>query len=165
MPPTVRMPGSSRMTMTASFAQGPGVGGYGGLVGVVKKTRGDRPQGLGRMIGLEDRRIMAQNIRMAHAAGARLRLACETADIQVRTLQRWKAHDGLTTGDGRPPRPCQFYSGGSKASLQTRTSAYPCRRREQSRPGRLRLSVPWCKGSVSLHGSSLETKGEWAPSA
>jgi hypothetical protein len=54
------------------------------------------------MIGLEDRRIVAQNIVVAHTAGARLRLACETAGIDERTLQRWKAQEGLTTGDGRP---------------------------------------------------------------
>jgi len=54
------------------------------------------------MIGLEDRQTVAQNILMAHSAGARLRLACETAGIELRTLQRWKAHDGLTAGDGRP---------------------------------------------------------------
>jgi putative transposase len=54
------------------------------------------------MIGLEDRRRLAQDIEAAHQAGARLRLACETAGIDVRTLQRWKAADGLVTGDGRP---------------------------------------------------------------
>lgn len=54
------------------------------------------------MIGLEDRQVCAQDIHIAHQAGARLRLACETAGIDVRTLQRWKAHDGLVTGDGRP---------------------------------------------------------------
>ena len=43
------------------------------------------------MIGLEDRQTVAQNILMAHTAGARLRLACETAGIELRTLQRWKA--------------------------------------------------------------------------
>lgn len=41
------------------------------------------------MIGLEDRQIVAQNISKAHTAGARLRLACKTAGIDVRTLQRW----------------------------------------------------------------------------
>jgi len=54
------------------------------------------------MIGLEDRQTVAQNILMAHTGGARLRLACETAGIELRTLQRWKAHEGLTAGDGRP---------------------------------------------------------------
>ena len=46
------------------------------------------------MIGLEDRQAVARNIGVAHSAGARLRLACETAGIDLRTLQRWKAHQG-----------------------------------------------------------------------
>ena len=54
------------------------------------------------MIGLEDRRRMAREIESANLAGARLRLACEVAGIDVRTLQRWKAHQGLVTGDARP---------------------------------------------------------------
>jgi len=54
------------------------------------------------MIGLEDRQVLAQDIHIAHGAGARLRLACETAGIDTRTLQRWKAHAGLVSGDGRP---------------------------------------------------------------
>ena len=54
------------------------------------------------MIGLEDRQALAQDIEVAHAAGARLHLACEVAGIDVRTLQRWKAQDGLASGDGRP---------------------------------------------------------------
>ena len=54
------------------------------------------------MIGLEDRRHLAQDIHSAHCAGARLRLACEIAGIDVRTLQRWQAHAGLISGDGRP---------------------------------------------------------------
>jgi len=54
------------------------------------------------MIGLEDRLSLAQDIEAAHSAGARLRLACEIAGIDERTLQRWKAHAGLTGGDGRP---------------------------------------------------------------
>ncbi len=54
------------------------------------------------MIGLEDRRELARDIQTAHRAGARLRLACETAGIDVRTLQRWQAHEGLNSGDGRP---------------------------------------------------------------
>ena len=54
------------------------------------------------MIGLEDRQTMVRHIESAHAAGARLRLACEVAGITVRTLQRWKARDGLVIGDRRP---------------------------------------------------------------
>ena len=47
------------------------------------------------MIGLEDRQALAQDIDVAHAAGARLHAACGIAGIEVRTLQRWKACDGL----------------------------------------------------------------------
>ena len=54
------------------------------------------------MIGLEDRQTMVRHIDTAHAAGARLRPACELAGITVRTLQRWKAEDGLQVGDRRP---------------------------------------------------------------
>jgi putative transposase len=54
------------------------------------------------MIGLGDRQALAQDIHTAHTAGARLKLACETAGIDLRTLQRWKASDGLVDGDGRP---------------------------------------------------------------
>ena len=54
------------------------------------------------MIGLEDRRQLSEDIEQAHRAGARLHLACELAGIDVRTLQRWKAQDGLVRGDGRP---------------------------------------------------------------
>jgi putative transposase len=56
------------------------------------------------MIALEDRQNMAQDIDVAHKAGARLHQACQIAGITVRTLQRWKADDGdgLASGDGRP---------------------------------------------------------------
>ena len=54
------------------------------------------------MIRLEDRQVCAQDIRIAHQAGARLEQACETTGIDVRTLQRWRAQQGLVTGDGRP---------------------------------------------------------------
>jgi len=54
------------------------------------------------MIGLEDRQALAQGIHTAHKTGARLALACETAGIDLRTLQRWKAAEGLVGGDGRP---------------------------------------------------------------
>ena len=54
------------------------------------------------MIGLEDRRALARDIDVAHTAGARLKPSCETAGIDLRTLQRWQAADGLVSGDGRP---------------------------------------------------------------
>lgn len=73
------------------------------------------------MIGLEDRQALARDIHSAHDAGARLRLACETAGIELRTLQRWKAHRGLVAGDGRPqamrPMPGHALSGAERAKL------------------------------------------------
>ena len=54
------------------------------------------------MIGLEDRQALARDIHLAQRAGARLLLACDIACIALRTLQRWKAVDGLVSGDGRP---------------------------------------------------------------
>jgi putative transposase len=54
------------------------------------------------MIGLEDRRKTTLNILTAHSDGARLGLACEVAGIELRTLQRWRAGDGLEAGDKRP---------------------------------------------------------------
>jgi transposase InsO family protein len=54
------------------------------------------------MISLEDRSVRAQDIEIAHRAGARLGKACVEAGINVRTLQRWKARDGLVSGDRRP---------------------------------------------------------------
>jgi putative transposase len=73
------------------------------------------------MIGLEDRQSLSQDIGIAHAAGARLHLACEVAGIDLRTLQRWKAHEGLTAGDGRPgavrPVPGHALSSAERADL------------------------------------------------
>ena len=73
------------------------------------------------MIGLEDRQSLSRDISVAHAAGARLHLACEIAGIDVRTLQRWKAHQGLTAGDGRPqavrPLPSHALSPAERAEL------------------------------------------------
>jgi len=73
------------------------------------------------MIGLEDRQALARDIDVAHAAGARLRPACETAGIELRTLQRWKAREGLTAGDGRPqavrPMPSHALSQAERARL------------------------------------------------
>ena len=54
------------------------------------------------MIGLEDRQALAQNIDVAHIAGARLKPACKIAGIDLRTLQRWQAADGIKGGDRRP---------------------------------------------------------------
>lgn len=54
------------------------------------------------MIRLEDRQSIAQAVEQAHADGAGWKPACELAGITVRTLQRWKAGDGLVRGDRRP---------------------------------------------------------------
>jgi transposase InsO family protein len=54
------------------------------------------------VIDLEDRIVRARDIEIAQRAGARLEKACAEAGIDVRTLQRWKAHGGLVTGDRRP---------------------------------------------------------------
>jgi len=73
------------------------------------------------MIDLEDRQALSLNIEEAHLAGARLKLACEVAGIDVRTLQRWKAQQGLTKGDGRPcavrPMPSHALSAEERAAL------------------------------------------------
>lgn len=73
------------------------------------------------MIGLEDRRDTARNILKAHSSGARLRLACEIAGIDIRTLQRWNSGCGLTTGDGRPsaehPTPAHALSAQEREEL------------------------------------------------
>ena len=85
------------------------------------------------MIGLEDRRTLTRHIEEAHQAGARLRLACETAGIDARTLQRWKARCARTlkrevTGDGRPqavhPRPRHDLSQAERVGL-LRMAALP----------------------------------------
>lgn len=54
------------------------------------------------MIRLEDRQKIAQQVVDAHASGARLKPASQLAGIDLRTLQRWKAGDGLVLGDKRP---------------------------------------------------------------
>lgn len=73
------------------------------------------------MIGLEDRQALARDIQLAQAAGARLQLACQTAGITVRTLQRWKACQGLVSGDGRPqavrPVPAHALSPAERAQV------------------------------------------------
>jgi transposase InsO family protein len=73
------------------------------------------------MIRLEDRRNFALDIEKARAAGARLDRACEVAGIDVRTLQRWKADDGLALGDRRPdaerPMPPQALTAEERAKI------------------------------------------------
>jgi len=73
------------------------------------------------MIGLEDRQALARDIDVAHTAGARLKPACAIAGIDLRTLQRWQAADGLVSGDGRPqavrPVPGHALSDAERAHL------------------------------------------------
>ena len=73
------------------------------------------------MIGLEDRLSLSQDIDIAHAGGARLHMACGIAGIDLRTLQRWKAYEGLVAGDGRPqavrPLPSHASSQAERAEL------------------------------------------------
>jgi transposase InsO family protein len=73
------------------------------------------------MIRLEDRRMIAQQVEQARGSGARLRPACELVGIDVRTLQRWKAGDGLDAGDGRPqavrPTPAHALSEAERSRL------------------------------------------------
>lgn len=73
------------------------------------------------MIALEDRQALVRDITAAHQAGARLRLACATAGIDVRSLQRWQADAGLVAGDRRPtakrPPPAHALSPGERAAV------------------------------------------------
>jgi transposase InsO family protein len=72
------------------------------------------------MIDLQDRQRMAQDIAQAHQCGARLKYACDTAGISLRTLERWKSQ-GIGKGDGRPlaqrPTPGHALSEAERAQL------------------------------------------------
>src|SRR4051812_50106175 len=54
------------------------------------------------MTRLEDRQTLAAVVTEARTDGARLGPACALAGIDPRTLQRWRASDGLARGDRRP---------------------------------------------------------------
>jgi transposase InsO family protein len=73
------------------------------------------------MIVLEDRQEHARIIQTACKAGARLDQACEVVGISARTLQRWEAHQGLESGDGRPgarrPMPAHALSEAERAEV------------------------------------------------
>ena len=73
------------------------------------------------MIGLEDRRKIAQAIEEARQSGARLRKACEIVGIDARTLQRWSGKDGQVRADRRPgavrPAPSHALSEAERAQL------------------------------------------------
>ncbi len=51
---------------------------------------------------------MSRVVAQACAEGARLAPACAMAGIAARTLQRWKAGDGLARGIADPTRPVRF---------------------------------------------------------
>jgi transposase InsO family protein len=73
------------------------------------------------MTRLEGRRSLITEIARACAAGARLTPACALAGVDVRTLQRWQAGDGLTQGDRRPdaarPPPAHALSEAERARI------------------------------------------------
>jgi hypothetical protein len=47
-------------------------------------------------------RDLNREIEQAQMGGARLADACAVAGLDARTVQRWRAGDGLTRGDRRP---------------------------------------------------------------
>ena len=73
------------------------------------------------MIAKEDRQRMVCHIAEAHRSGSRLAPACALAGIDLRTLQRWKAVDGVERGDQRPhavhPRPAHALSDVEQAQI------------------------------------------------
>jgi transposase InsO family protein len=73
------------------------------------------------MIRLEDRHTLVALVEDARSNGARLAPACEIVGIDARTLQRWRAGDGLQRGDGRPladrPPPAHALSEAERAAL------------------------------------------------
>ncbi len=73
------------------------------------------------MIRLEDRQTLVALVEDARSNGARLAPACEIVGLDARTLQRWKAGDGLQSGDGRPladrPTPAHALTDAERAAL------------------------------------------------
>jgi putative transposase len=53
------------------------------------------------MTRLEDRQALDREIEQAQTGGARLAEVCALAGLDPRTVQRWRAGDGLTRGDRR----------------------------------------------------------------
>jgi hypothetical protein len=51
------------------------------------------------MTSQEDRRTVLEEVARAHAAGARLSLACAEAGIDRRTRQRWRASADTAAGE------------------------------------------------------------------
>ena len=54
------------------------------------------------MTRLEDCQTLAREIERARTGGARLAEVCALAGLDARTVQRWRAGEGLTRGDRRP---------------------------------------------------------------
>lgn len=73
------------------------------------------------MIALKDRQEIVRLIDWAHGRGARLHRVCEEVGIDIRTLQRWRASDGLQQGDARPravrPTPAHALTDEEKARI------------------------------------------------
>ena len=73
------------------------------------------------MIALKDRQDIVRLVDEAHGRGARLHKACDEAGIDVRTLQRWRAHAGLVHGDRRPgavrPKPAHTLTADERARI------------------------------------------------
>jgi transposase len=73
------------------------------------------------MTALEDRRIIVRYIDEAHAAGARLALACQVVGITARTLQHWRTEDSQVLPDARStssrPRLAHALTGEEKALM------------------------------------------------
>jgi putative transposase len=73
------------------------------------------------MTRLEDRQVLVGEIARACAAGARLAPACALAGLDQRTLQRWRAGEGLSRGDRRPgathPTPSHALSEAERARI------------------------------------------------
>ncbi len=77
------------------------------------------------MTSQDDRRTLLDEIARAHAAGARLNLACAEAGIDPRTRQRWLGGTAAAAGEVRPdrrpqaerPRPAQALSAEERARI------------------------------------------------
>ena len=81
--------------------KGKGSGGGGSVAGAAKKVRCDVRGSRGRMIPLEHRQQTVDLIKQAVVAGARLRQACVTVEIDPGTYRRWQP-DGAVVADQRP---------------------------------------------------------------
>jgi len=73
------------------------------------------------MIRLEDRQTLVALVEDARSGGARLAPACEIVGLDARTVQRWRAGDGLQQGDARPlaerPTPAHALTEAERAEI------------------------------------------------